>query len=117
MENNSVLTAYHCLASESEIYEDIKLKQFSPPILSLKLLPFPSMVLILDTKTAGHSLRSLLASVFQNTIECHFFRETKTQMFSSCSDSVIKITLICQCYFALPGLSGHSTDLVHQIIK
>jgi len=38
-------------------------------------------------------------------------------MFSNCNDSVVKITPICQCYFMLTGLNGHSTDVVNQIIK
>lgn len=78
MEGNYVLTDNYCSDSKGQIYEDIKLKKYSSPSFSLKLMLFPSIVLILDTKTAGLSLKSSLASSLcnyvNNTVEIQFFQ-------------------------------------------
>lgn len=120
-ESNSVLIAYYCLTCKGQAYKDIKLKQFSSTIFSLKLLPSPSTVPILGKKTAGCSLKPLLESVFQDCSHvhtmCHFFRETRTKMANNCNGFVVKTALICQFYLTLLVLNGHCTNLVYQIIK
>lgn len=68
MEGNSVLTVHYCVDYKGQTYEDIKLKNFSVPTFSLKLLPFPSIVLVLHAKTGGHSLKSSLASSLCNYV-------------------------------------------------
>lgn len=100
MEGNSVLTDYYCTASEGQIYEDTMLKQFSRPILSLKLTSLSSMVLILDTESAWHSSKSLQASIFRccyvhMTTEYNFFRKARTLICSDSYDSALKIRPIC----------------------